>query len=86
MDRRPVANVTRIKIMAHLDIAERRLPQDGRIRIKSQGKDIDIRVSTLPTLFGESVVMRILDRGNIIVHLDHLVFPLPVGPVTRNCP
>ena len=69
------AIVTRIKIMAYLDIAERRLPQDGRIRIKSQGKDIDIRVSTLPTLFGESVVMRILDRGNIIVTLDHLGFP-----------
>ena len=69
------ALVTRIKIMAHLDIAERRLPQDGRIRIKSQGKDIDIRVSTLPTLFGESVVMRILDRGNIVVKLDHLGFP-----------
>ena len=69
------AIVTRIKIMAHLDIAERRLPQDGRIRIKSQGKDIDIRVSTLPTLFGESVVMRILDRGNIVVNLDHLGFP-----------
>jgi type II secretory ATPase GspE/PulE/Tfp pilus assembly ATPase PilB-like protein len=61
--------------MAHLDIAERRLPQDGRIRIKSQGKDIDIRVSTLPTLYGESVVMRILDRGNIVVQLDHLGFP-----------
>ncbi len=69
------AIVTRIKIMAHLDIAERRLPQDGRIRIKSQGKDIDIRVSTLPTLYGESVVMRILDRGNIVVNLDHLGFP-----------
>jgi len=69
------AIVTRIKIMAHLDIAERRLPQDGRIRIKSQGKDIDIRVSTLPTLYGESVVMRILDRGNIVVQLDHLGFP-----------
>ncbi|MDH5762586.1 MAG: type II secretion system ATPase GspE [Nitrospinota bacterium] len=69
------AIVTRIKIMAHLDIAERRLPQDGRIRIQAQGKDIDIRVSTLPTLFGESVVMRILDRGNIIVNLDHLGFP-----------
>ena len=69
------AIVTRIKIMAHLDIAERRLPQDGRIRIKSQGKDIDIRVSTLPTLFGESLVMRILDRSNIIVHLEHLGFP-----------
>ncbi len=69
------AIVTRIKIMSHLDIAERRLPQDGRIRIKSQGKDIDIRLSTLPTLYGESVVMRILDRGNIVVRLDHLGFP-----------
>lgn len=69
------AIVTRIKIMAHLDIAERRLPQDGRIQIKSQGKDIDIRVSTLPTLFGESLVMRILDRSNIVVHLEHLGFP-----------
>ena len=66
---------TRIKIMAKLDISERRLPQDGRIRIKSQGKDIDIRVSTLPTIYGESVVMRILDRGNIVVNLDNLGFP-----------
>jgi general secretion pathway protein E len=66
---------TRIKIMAKLNIAERRLPQDGRIRIKTQGKDIDIRVSTLPTLYGESVVMRILDRGNIVVNLDNLGFP-----------
>ncbi len=69
------ALVTRIKIMAKLDIGERRLPQDGRIRIKWQGKDIDLRISTLPTLFGESVVMRILDRGNIVVNLDHLGFP-----------
>ena len=69
------AVTTRIKIMAKLDIAEKRLPQDGRIRIKSRGKDIDIRVSTLPTIFGESVVMRILDRGNILVQLDKLGFP-----------
>ncbi len=69
------AIITRIKIMAKLDISERRLPQDGRIRIKTQGKDIDIRVSTLPTLYGESVVMRILDRGNIVVNLDSLGFP-----------
>jgi len=69
------AIVTRIKIMAHLDIAERRLPQDGRIRVKSLGKDIDIRVSTLPTIYGESLVLRILDRGNIVVNLDHLGFP-----------
>jgi len=66
---------TRIKIMAKLDIAERRLPQDGRIRIKSQGRDIDVRVSTLPTLYGESVVLRILDRGNIVVSLEDLGFP-----------
>ncbi len=66
---------TRIKIMAKLDISERRLPQDGRIRLKAMGKDIDLRVSTLPTLYGESVVMRILDRGNIMVDLDHLGFP-----------
>ncbi|QPJ62930.1 MAG: type II secretion system ATPase GspE [Candidatus Nitronauta litoralis] len=66
---------TRIKIMAKLDISERRLPQDGKIRVKTQGKDIDIRVSTLPTIYGESVVMRILDRGNIVVDLEHLGFP-----------
>lgn len=66
---------TRIKIMAKLDISERRLPQDGRIRLKILGKDIDMRVSTLPTLYGESVVMRILDRGNITVDLNHLGFP-----------
>jgi len=69
------AMTTRIKIMAKLDISERRLPQDGRIKLKMQGKDIDMRVSTLPTLYGESVVMRILDRGNIKVDLQHLGFP-----------
>ena len=56
------ALTTRIKIMAKLDIAERRLPQDGRIKTVVRGVEIDIRVSTLPTVFGESVVMRILDR------------------------
>ncbi len=69
------AITTRIKIMAKLDISERRLPQDGRIRLKVLGKDIDMRVSTLPTLYGESVVMRILDRGNLTVDLEHLGFP-----------
>ncbi|UCD11559.1 MAG: type II secretion system ATPase GspE [Nitrospinaceae bacterium] len=67
--------VTRVKIMAKLDISERRLPQDGRIKLKILGKDIDMRVSTLPTLFGESVVMRVLDRGNLSVNLEHLGFP-----------
>jgi len=69
------AITTRIKIMAKLDISERRLPQDGRIKLKILGKDIDMRVSTLPTLYGESVVMRILDRSNLKVELEHLGFP-----------
>ncbi|NCC60270.1 MAG: type II secretion system protein GspE [Verrucomicrobiae bacterium] len=67
--------VTRIKIMAQLDIAERRIPQDGRIRIKVAGKSIDLRVSCLPTMYGESVVMRILDRTSITFSLDTLGFP-----------
>jgi len=63
---------SRIKIMASLDIAEKRLPQDGRIRIKIAGKDIDIRVSTLPTSFGESVVMRLLDKSKVVLSFDTL--------------
>jgi general secretion pathway protein E len=57
------AVISRLKLMAKLNIAERRLPQDGRIRLRISGRDIDLRVSTLPTLYGESVVMRILDRS-----------------------
>ncbi len=57
------AVISRVKLMAKLNIAERRLPQDGRIKIKSIGREVDLRVSTLPTLFGESVVMRLLDRS-----------------------
>ena len=67
--------ISRVKIMARMDIAERRLPQDGRIRIKISGKDIDLRVSCLPTVYGESVVMRILDRTNISFSLGSLGFP-----------
>ena len=67
--------ITRIKIMAQLDIAERRIPQDGRIRIKISGKSIDLRVSSLPTMYGESIVMRILDRSTISFALDSLGFP-----------
>jgi len=66
---------TRIKIMAKLDISERRLPQDGRIKLKVHGKDIDMRVSTLPTLYGESLVIRILDRDNLTVELEKMGFP-----------
>jgi general secretion pathway protein E len=57
------AIISRVKLMAKLNIAERRLPQDGRIKIKSMGREVDLRVSTIPTLFGESVVMRLLDRS-----------------------
>jgi len=69
------AVISRVKIMSKLNIAERRLPQDGRIKLRVMGKEIDFRVSTLPTLFGESVVMRILDSESIVFDLDHLGFP-----------
>jgi general secretion pathway protein E len=69
------AIVSRVKIMAKLNIAERRLPQDGRIKLRLMGREIDLRVSTLPTLYGESVVLRILDRSSIVVTLETLGFP-----------
>ena len=68
------AVISRIKIMAKLDIAERRLPQDGRVKLKILDKEIDFRVSTIPTLFGESLVMRILDRENSVLELKSLGF------------
>src|SRR5688572_1794088 len=68
------AVISRIKIMANLDIAERRLPQDGRIKLRIQGKEIDLRVSTVPTMHGESVVMRILDKGGVALNFDSLGF------------
>jgi len=64
--------VSRIKVMASLDIAEKRLPQDGRIRLKIAGKDIDIRVSVLPTSLGERVVMRLLDKSAVLLDLEEL--------------
>lgn len=66
------AIISRVKIMSQLNIAEKRLPQDGRIRIKIAGKDIDIRVSTVPTSHGESVVMRLLDASAVLLDLDTL--------------
>ena len=66
---------SRIKVMANLDIAERRLPQDGRISLTMAGRQIDMRVSTLPTQFGESVVLRVLDRSAVNMDLEHLGFP-----------
>jgi general secretion pathway protein E len=70
------AVISRVKIMAKLNIAERRLPQDGRIKLKVLGKEIDLRVSTLPTMYGESVVMRILDKSNTALYdIRRLGFP-----------
>jgi type IV pilus assembly protein PilB len=63
---------SRIKVMANLDIAERRLPQDGRISLTVQGKPVDLRVSVLPTMFGESVVLRVLDRSQVSFDLEKL--------------
>jgi general secretion pathway protein E len=68
------AVISRVKIMASLDIAERRLPQDGRIKLRIQGKEIDLRVSTIPTMHGESVVMRILDKGGVPLDFASLGF------------
>ena len=65
---------SRIKIMAELDIAERRLPQDGRIKLKIKNRAVDLRVSTLPTLYGEKIVMRILDKSNLNLNLTKLGF------------
>lgn len=66
--------ISRLKILADLDIAERRLPQDGRIKLKVGAKSVDMRVSTLPVLFGEKVVMRILDKSNLQLDLEKLGF------------
>ena len=67
-----LALTSRFKIMSSLDIAERRLPQDGRMRVKVSGKDFDLRVSVLPTVHGEKVVMRVLDKSNLSASMDKL--------------
>ncbi|GJM10122.1 MAG: type II secretion system protein E [Lysobacteraceae bacterium] len=72
--RSTAAVISRVKIMAKLNIAERRLPQDGRIMLRVQGKELDLRVSTVPTSYGESVVMRILDRQSIVLDFNKLGF------------
>ncbi|MFM1816064.1 MAG: hypothetical protein RLZ98_2759 [Pseudomonadota bacterium] len=72
------AVVSRIKVMSRLDIAERRLPQDGRTKMNVRGKQVDIRVSTMPTMRGESVVLRILDRGSISIDFGPLGFTAPL--------
>jgi len=68
------AITSRIKIMAKLNIAERRLPQDGRLKLRVGGNEIDFRVSTIPTMFGESIVMRLLNREKLILNLEELGF------------
>ncbi|MBY0371439.1 type IV-A pilus assembly ATPase PilB [bacterium] len=68
------ATPARIKVMAQLDISEKRLPQDGRLQVKTKDKKIDIRVSVLPTIFGEKVVMRILDQGNVAPDIKGIGF------------
>ncbi len=66
--------ISRLKVMADINIAERRLPQDGRITMKINGRSIDLRVATLPTVYGEKVVMRILDKGQAVLRLEDLGF------------
>jgi type IV pilus assembly protein PilB len=68
------AVVSRIKIMSKLDISERRMPQDGTFQIRIEGREIDFRVATTPTIFGEKVVLRVLDKSGIMLGLDHLGF------------
>ena len=65
---------SRVKLLAHLDIAERRLPQDGRIKTRVKGRELDLRVSTVPTVHGESVVMRVLDRASVRLSLEDMGF------------
>jgi general secretion pathway protein E len=72
--RSAAAVISRIKIMARLNIAERRLPQDGRIKLRAAGRELDLRVSTVPTLYGESVVMRLLDKESITLDFAALGF------------
>jgi general secretion pathway protein E len=65
---------SRVKLMAHLDIAERRLPQDGRIKTRVKGRELDLRISTVPTVYGESLVMRVLDRSSVRYSMESIGF------------
>jgi type IV pilus assembly protein PilB len=78
------AVLTRIKILSNLDIAERRLPQDGRLKIRASNRDIDVRVSTLPTIYGEKIVMRILDTAGTSHNLDKLGIEPQLFAVLKN--
>ncbi|WP_027714972.1 type II secretion system ATPase GspE [Desulfuromonas sp. TF] len=76
--------ISRIKIMANLNIAEKRLPQDGRFRVRIAGKDVDVRVSTLPTAFGERVVMRLLDKASNVLTLEEIGMDPPMLRLINN--
>lgn len=78
------ALITRIKVLAKLDIAEHRLPQDGRIRIQIGGQEVDMRVSTVPIVCGERVVLRILDKRNVILDISGLRMPEDMEPVFKE--
>jgi type IV pilus assembly protein PilB len=76
--------VSRVKVIGKMDIAEKRLPQEGRVRIVAEGRDIDLRVSSMPTLLGEKLVLRVLDKANLRVRLDDLGFrPQALGAVRQ---
>ena len=76
--------ISRIKVIADLNIAEHRIPQDGRIKMTIEGRPVDLRVSTLPTQFGESVVLRVLDKSAVNLDLDNLGLPEPVKMGIRD--
>ncbi len=79
------AIVSRVKVVGKMDIAEKRLPQEGRVRIVAEGRDIDLRVSSMPTLLGEKIVVRILDKQNLKVRLEALGFRRPAMEAFRRC-
>src|SRR5690606_22034387 len=68
------AIVSRVKVVGKMDIAEKRLPQEGRVRIVAEGRDVDLRVSSIPTLLGEKLVIRLLDKSNLNVRMEQLGF------------
>lgn len=78
------AIVSRIKVMAKLDIAEQRVPQDGRCQVVVDGKEVDLRISTLPTVLGEKVVMRVLDKQRLTFNLDQLGIPSEALPTIKH--
>jgi len=79
------AIVSRVKVVGKMDIAQKRLPQEGRVRLVAEGRDIDLRVSSMPTLLGEKLVVRILDKGSLRVRLDELGFRSEARETFQRC-